>query len=55
MVLNVKFWWYITKLFNVEEENDKYERIINEFEDIFDDCPYHSDEATGEIFKKFWL
>ena len=51
--ISIKFMqWYITKLFNVEEENDKYGRIIDEFEDIFDDCPYHSDEETSEIFKK---
>ena len=50
--ISIKFMqWYITKLFNVEEENTKYKKIIDEFEDIFDNCPYHSDEETNEIFK----
>ena len=42
--------WYITKLINTEEDNEKYKNIINEFEDIFDNCPYHSEEETNSIF-----
>ena len=42
--------WYITKLINVSEENENYKNVIKKFDDIFDNCPYHSDEETEEIF-----
>ena len=49
--ISIKFMqWYITKLINTEEDNEKYKNIINEFEDIFDNCPYHSEEETNSIF-----
>jgi predicted unusual protein kinase regulating ubiquinone biosynthesis (AarF/ABC1/UbiB family) len=51
--ISIKFMqWYITKLINIEEDNQKYKNLIKEFEDIFDNCPYHSDEETNEMFKK---
>ena len=49
--ISIKFMqWFITKLYNTEEDNTKYKRIIEEFEDIFDKCPFHSDDETNEMF-----
>lgn len=49
--ISIKFMqWYISKLINQEEDNTKYKNIIKYFEDIFDNCPFHSDEETNEIF-----
>ncbi len=49
--ISIKFMqWFITKLYNTEEDNTKYKRIIKEFEDIFDKCPFHSDDETNEMF-----
>ena len=42
--------WYITNLINTSEKNENFKRIIDKFEDIFDNCPYHSDLETLEIF-----
>ena len=42
--------WYITKLINISEENENYKNVIKKFDDIFDNCPYHSEEETEEIF-----
>ena len=51
--ISIKFMqWYISKLINQEEDNTKYKNIIKYFEDIFDNCPFHSDEETNEIFMK---
>ena len=50
--ISIKFMqWYITKLINEEEDDEKYKNLIEEFEDIFDNCPYHSDEDTNDMFK----
>lgn len=49
--ISIKFMqWFITKLYNTEEDNTKYKKIIEEFEDIFDKCPFHSDDETNEMF-----
>ena len=51
--ISIKFMqWYITKLININEENEQYKEVINKFSDIFDNCPYHSDKETEEIFEK---
>ena len=50
--------WYISKLkSNIIENLNTIEarnitKFINYFEDIFDNCPYHSLEHTKEIFKQ---
>jgi predicted unusual protein kinase regulating ubiquinone biosynthesis (AarF/ABC1/UbiB family) len=49
--ISIKFMqWYISKLINECEENENYKRVIEKFEDIFDSCPFHTDEETEEIF-----
>ena len=50
--ISIKFMqWYISKLINESEENENYKKVIKKFEDIFDNCPFHTDEETEEIFK----
>ena len=49
--LSIKFMqWYLS---NKETDNfdGSYEKIIEYFDDVFDNCPYHSLEETKEIFK----
>ena len=49
--ISIKFMqWYISKLINECEENENYKKVIEKFEDIFDNCPFHTDEETEEIF-----
>ena len=48
---NKIYRWYISKLINETEKNENYKVVVKKFEDIFDNCPYHSDEETEEIFK----
>ena len=51
--ISIKFMqWFITKLINTTEENENYKRIIDYFEDIFDDCPYHSDDDSNKMFEE---
>jgi len=51
--ISIKFMqWYITNLINTSEKNENFKRIIDKFEDIFDNCPYHSDLETLEIFEE---
>ena len=51
--ISIKFMqWYITKLINTNEDNENYKKIINKFDDIFDNCPYHSEEETLKIFER---
>tara|TARA_B100000795_G_scaffold248750_1_gene215771 strand:- start:298 stop:1662 length:1365 start_codon:yes stop_codon:yes gene_type:complete len=51
--ISIKFMqWYITNLINTSENNDNYKKIVTKFEDIFDNCPYHSKEETEEIFER---
>lgn len=44
--------WYLSrKNIENEENNDgQFDRILNKFDDIFDNCPHHSLEETLEIF-----
>ena len=50
--ISIKFMqWYISKLINECEDNENYKIVITKFEDIFDNCPYHTDEETEEIFQ----
>ena len=45
--ISIKFMqWYISKLINECEDNENYKTVITKFEDIFDNCPYHTDEET---------
>tara|TARA_B100000767_G_scaffold42357_1_gene36127 strand:- start:344 stop:1690 length:1347 start_codon:yes stop_codon:yes gene_type:complete len=51
--ISIKFMqWYISKLINTDEDPEKYKKIINKFSDIFDNCPFHSDSDSYEIFEK---
>ena len=51
--ISIKFMqWYISKLINESEENENYKVVIKKFEDIFDNCPFHSDEETEKIFER---
>lgn len=48
-MVSLKFMqWYISRLEN--EDSAKYKNIVDEFESIFDNCPYHSLEDTKRIF-----
>ena len=41
--------WYISRLEN--EDSNKYRNVVDEFESIFDDCPFHSINDTKIIFE----
>ena len=48
-MISLKFMqWYVSRLEN--EDSKKYKNIVDEFESIFDNCPYHSLEETKKIF-----
>ena len=48
-MVSLKFMqWYTSRLEN--EDSAKYKKIVDEFESIFDNCPYHSLEDTKRIF-----
>lgn len=50
--IGIKFTqWIISKLKGTEH-NQKYSKIINYFEDIFDNCGNHNIKYTENIFKK---
>ena len=40
--------WYLKKM--MENEDGKYTNIIDKFENIFDNCPYHSLEESKVYF-----
>ena len=49
--LSIKFMqWYLSNK-EIENYDNSYDKIINYFEDVFDDCPYHSKEETKKMFK----
>lgn len=49
--LSIKFMqWYLSKK-ELENYDNSYDKIINSFEDVFDNCPYHSIEETKKTFK----
>ena len=49
--LSIKFMqWYLSNK-EIENYDNSYDKIINFFEDVFDDCPYHSLEETKKMFK----
>ena len=49
--LSIKFMqWYLSNK-EVDNEDNSYSKIIEYFEDVFDNCPYHSIEETKVIFK----
>ena len=50
--LSIKFMqWYLSNK-DVDNFDNSYSKIINYFEDVFDNCPYHSLEDTKKIFKE---
>ena len=48
-MVSLKFMqWYISRLEN--EDSKKYKTVLEEFDSIFDNCPYHSLEKTKDTF-----
>ena len=48
--ISLKFMqWYITKK-NIDNTDGQYDRILEKFDNIFEDCPFHSIEDSFEIF-----
>ena len=50
--ISLKFMqWYLSRIVLENDEGD-YDRIINKFEDIFENCPFHSLEDSKKIFQE---
>lgn len=48
--ISLKFMqWYLTKKI-LENDEGEYDKIIGKFEDIFENCPFHSLEDSKNIF-----
>ena len=50
--ISVKFTQWIVSKLKGSSNNDIYENIIEELEELFDNCKYHDLKYTKEIFKK---
>ena len=49
--ISLKFMqWYLSKK-GIENDKGQYDRILDKFEDIFDNCPFHSLDKTKSIFE----
>ena len=50
--ISLKFMqWYLTKK-NMENDDGEYDRIIEKFDDIFENCPFHKLEESEKIFEE---
>ena len=48
--ISLKFMqWYLTKK-NMDNEDGQYDNIINKFDNIFDNCPFHSLDTSKKMF-----
>ena len=48
--ISLKFMqWYLTKK-NMDNEDGQYDNIINKFDNIFDNCPFHSLQTSKKMF-----
>ena len=50
--ISLKFMqWYLSKK-NLENKEGEYDKIIEKFDDIFENCPFHSLEESKKIFEE---
>ena len=49
--ISIKFTQWIVSKLKGSDNNQKYKKIIDDLEDLFENCNIHSLEYTKEIFK----